>query len=126
MQGIALTAGPGRACPYDAVARHLFGDFVGCPLVEQRIDVVQPLGCHAVVAVVHVDILAEVGLNAGDAHLQQRLQQLVLIPRGGLRVGEVNGSGVVKRREVGGGARRRTVGSGGRGLADVAVGHCFR
>ena len=54
------------------------------------------------IVVVHVDILAEVGLDAGDAHVEQRLQQLVLIPVDSLRVGEVDGAGIVEGREIGG------------------------
>ena len=119
MQRIALAAGPCGAGPYDAVASHLFGNVVGCTLVEQGVDVVQSLWLHRVVLVVHVDIFAEVGLDALDTHIKQRLQQLVLVPASSLVVSEVDGARIVQCGEVGCAAR------GGvfllHGLTDVFV-----
>ena len=70
MQRIALTTCPGGTCPDNALTRDLLGDFEGGSLVEQRIDIVQALRRHAVILMVHVDILAKVGLDAGNAHFE--------------------------------------------------------
>ena len=53
------------------------------------------------VIVIHVDVLAKVGLDAADTHFEEWLQQLVLIPCDGLGVGEVDGAGIVEGREIG-------------------------
>ena len=50
---------------------------------------------------IHVDVLAEVGLNALHAHIEQWLQQGVLIPVGGLVVSEIDSSRIVEGGEVG-------------------------
>ena len=72
---------------------------------------------------VHVDILAKVGLDAGNAHFEQRFQELVLIPIDSLRVSEIDGAGIVEGREIGSAARRGVFCF--RGLTDVTIGLGF-
>ena len=48
---------------------------------------------------IHVYILTEIRFYAGDTHIQQILQQ-ALIPLHSLRIGEVDGSGIIQSGEV--------------------------
>ena len=52
------------------------------------------------IAMVHVDVLAKVGLDARHAHVEQGFQQLILIPVNGFVVGEVDGAGIVEGGEI--------------------------
>ena len=103
--------------------RDLLGDFEGGSLIEQRIDIVQALRRHAVILMVHVDVFAKVGLDAGNTHFEQRFQELVLIPIDSLVVSEVDCACIVEGREIGSTTCRfvngRTVDH--RGLADIMV-----
>ena len=72
---------------------------------------------------VHVDILAKVGLDAGDTHFEQRFQKLVLIPIDSFVVSEINGAGIVEGREIGSTACRGVFCF--RGLTDVTIGLGF-
>ena len=71
------------------------------------------------VMVIHVDVLAEISLDALYAHLKQGLQQVVLIPCRRLVVGEVDGACIVECREVG--TLRTLGGVPTDGCTDVAV-----
>ena len=53
------------------------------------------------VAMVHVNILTKVCLDTFYAHIQQGLQKRILVPRSGLIVGKIDGTGIVKGGEVG-------------------------
>ena len=102
MERVALRPCPRSTCPDDAVACYFFGHLIGCFLIEQGIEVVEALGRRGMIAVVHVYVLSEVGLDAFNAHIKQGLQERVLIPVGGFIVGEVDGAGIIESREVGG------------------------
>jgi len=70
---------------------------------------VQFVSRHVGVVGVQVDVLSEVCLDAGNTHLQQRLQQ-TLVPSCGFRAGKVDGACVIVGAEIGPTLQALTVG----------------
>ena len=88
---VSLRPGVSGTPPDETVAVDLFRRLEDGPLVEKRIEVVELLGrCAVMRHSVRGHVLGEVGLDDGNAHLQQP-PVLRLEPFDGLRVGEVNG-----------------------------------